>query len=87
MIQFILNPVDVGESSVVFQLLVDSPVRKRGFSANCVMTKDEFVAFRKTLTRGVKNIKDRSLIIHPNLKTLEVKWPKPRSKKSKKKKK
>jgi len=85
MITFILQSVDVGESSVVFQLLVDSPVRKRGFVANCVMTKDEFVAFRRTMTKGVKKIKDRSLVIHPDLKTLEVKWPKPESKKSKRK--
>lgn len=87
MIQFILSPIDIGESSVTFQLLADSPVRKRGFVANCVMTKEEFVAFRKTLLKGVQKINDRSLVIHPDLKTLEVKWPRPESKKSKKKKK
>ena len=70
MIQFILNPIDVNESGVSFQLLVDSPTRKRGFSANCVMTRDEFVAFRKTLLKGVQKIKDRSLVIHPYLKSI-----------------
>lgn len=73
MIQFILNPIDVNESGVSFQLLVDSPTRKRGFSANCVMTRDEFVAFRKTMTRGVKKVKNRSLVIHPNLKAITIK--------------
>ena len=71
MIKFILQPVDLGESSVVFQLLIDSPTRKRGFVANCVMTIEEFVAFRKTLARGVKKIKGRGLTTHPNLFSLK----------------
>ena len=87
MVTFILRPVDVGESSVVFQLLVDSPTRKQGFSANCVMTQEEFVAFRRTLIKGVKDAKDRSLTLHPNLRTLREEPPEPKGKKSKKKKK
>jgi len=67
MIQFILRPVNIGETSVTFQMLADSPSRKRGFVANCVMTLDEFMAFRATLKKGVAKNKKRSVVIHPEL--------------------
>lgn len=72
MIKFILRPVAQDESSVTFQMLADSPTRKRGFVANCVMTRLEFITFRTILNKGVAKSKKRGVVIHPDLAELKL---------------